>query len=100
MDIGMLWNDDNGQRSLAEKVARAAEYFRGKYGERPTVCYVHPSLLPTGEATAGGVRLMPSKSVLVNHFWLGVNGGSEARGLGVAHAAGEARSKRPRAGAR
>jgi hypothetical protein len=79
MDFGMLWNDDDGRRSLAEKVARAAEYFRGKYGEEPTVCYVHPSLLPAGEATAAGLRLMPSKSVLLNHFWLGANGEGEMR---------------------
>ncbi|MDW8325222.1 MAG: hypothetical protein RMK99_01545 [Anaerolineales bacterium] len=71
----MLWSDDDARRSLAEKVARAAEYFRNKYGEQPTVCYVHPSLLPSGGETAvAGLRLLPSKSVLVNHFWLGVNG--------------------------
>lgn len=80
MDIGMLWSDDDGRRSLAEKVARAAEYFRNKYGEQPTVCYVHPSLLPAGgETTAAGMRLLPSKSVLLNHFWLGVNGATETR---------------------
>jgi hypothetical protein len=89
MEIGMLWSDDDGRRSLAEKVMRAAEYFRSKYGEEPTVCYVHPSLLPAGsETSAAGVRLLPSKSVLVNHFWLGVNGATETR------------AKRQKAGAR
>lgn len=92
MDIGMLWSDDDERRSLVEKVARAAEYFRNKYGEQPTVCYVHPSLLPAGvETTAAGMRLLPSKSVLVNHFWLGVNSARDVQ------AVGEARPRRRKA---
>ena len=74
MDIGMLWYDDDSKRQLTEKVTRAAAYYQSKYGARPTVCYVHPSLLNAAPAeTIAGVRLRPARTVLVNHFWMGVD---------------------------
>jgi hypothetical protein len=73
MDIGMLWYDDDAKRQLDEKVARAVEYYRAKYGVPPTDCYVHPGMLSAGQpATAAGVRLRPNRTVIKNHFWLGV----------------------------
>ena len=73
MDIGMLWYDDDAKRKLDEKVARAVEFYRAKYGVQPTECYVHPGMLAEGQpATAAGVRLRPNRTVIKNHFWLGV----------------------------
>ncbi len=89
MDIGMLWYDDDGKRQLDEKVARAAEYYRAKYGRQPTECYVHPGMLGEGQPrpgaariVAGGVRLRTSRTVIKNHFWLGVGESGEG---GPAH---------------
>lgn len=81
MDIGMLWKDDDARRSLDEKLARAAEYYRSKYGEQPTVCFVHPSMLPDGATTfeAAGLRVLTARTVQANHFWLGVNHVPNAR---------------------
>ena len=77
MDIGMLWYDDDGKRQLAEKVARAAEYYRAKYGVQPTECYVHPGMLGDGQpVVAAGLRLRPNRTIIKNHFWLGI--GQEA----------------------
>ena len=84
MDIGMLWYDDDAKRRLDEKVALAVEYYRAKYGMQPTECYVHPGTLAEGSgeaekvATAAGVRLRPNRTIIKNHFWLGV-GDSAAR---------------------
>jgi hypothetical protein len=87
MDIGMLWYDDDGKRQLDEKVARAVEYYRAKYGVQPTECYVHPDTLAKGASagvlgenqagTAAGVRLRPNRTVIKNHFWLGVGESGE-----------------------
>lgn len=46
MKIGMLWFDDDPQATLAVKVEQAATYYQRKYGKKPTVCFVHPSMLP------------------------------------------------------
>jgi len=73
MDIGMLWYDDDTKRKLDEKVARAAQYYQTKYGVAPTVCYLHPSMLEDKIGAAGGVQLRSARTVLVNHFWIGVN---------------------------
>jgi hypothetical protein len=78
MDIGMLWYDDDAKRPLDAKVASAAEYYKNKYGAVPTVCYVHPNMLPaerdasTELRVSTGVQLRPMRTVMINHFWLGV----------------------------
>jgi hypothetical protein len=76
MEIGMLWKDDDVKRSLEQKLARAADYYRGKYGESPTVCFVHPSMLADGAdrvESAAGLRVLTARTVQMHHFWLGVN---------------------------
>jgi hypothetical protein len=73
MDIGMLWYDDDSKRRLDEKVARAAEFYRAKYGVQPTECYVHPGMLAAGDPSmAAGVRVRGNRTVIKNHLWLGV----------------------------
>ncbi len=74
MDIGMLWYDDDAKRKLDEKVSRAAAYYRAKYGTQPNVCFVSPSTLNNGqEMVAGGVQVRPARTILPNHFWLGIS---------------------------
>lgn len=80
MDIGMLWRDEDERRSLGEKILRAADYYRNKYGESPTVCFVHPNMLENGLESVGTIRVLTARTVLLNHFWLGVN---EASAKGV-----------------
>jgi hypothetical protein len=69
----MLWYDDDGKRRLDEKVARAVAHYRAKYGLTPTLCFVHPSLLPAGPEVAAGVQIRPAHTVMINHFWIGVD---------------------------
>ncbi|MBL8057352.1 MAG: hypothetical protein JNK29_11665 [Anaerolineales bacterium] len=77
MDMGMLWKDDHPHRTLAQKVARGVEAFRLRYQEHPTVCFVHPSMLPTGSGGGlilpAGLRVLATRKVPAHHFWLGVN---------------------------
>ena len=70
----MLWYDNDKKRSLEEKVQRAADFYAAKYGRAATECYVHPSMLaPDGAVqTAAGLRLRPMRTIIKNHFWLGV----------------------------
>lgn len=73
MEIGMLWYDGDTKRQLSEKISRAVAYYRGKYGAQPNVCYVNPSLLTHPPPTPAGVQLRPARTVLPDHFWLGVS---------------------------
>jgi hypothetical protein len=77
MDIGMLWYDDDSRRTLNDKVARAVEHYRTKYGAQPTVCFVNPTLLKEKDAPdlAAGLLLRASRQVMLNHFWIGVGEG-------------------------
>ena len=70
MSTGFLWFCDDPKQTFAEKVGRAAERFRVKYGTTPNLVYCHP-------ATGQGQRLdfietKESRSIQPNHFWLGI----------------------------
>jgi len=71
MKEGLLWFDDDPTCSLEDKVARAARRYREKFGVAPDTCCVHPSAV-NGKATANGISIVPSPSVLRHHFWIGV----------------------------
>lgn len=88
MNVGMLWFDNDPKVNLDSKIARAADYYRSKYGCTPTLCFVHPSMLCNGKApdeatssappqksvAACGIEIRSTRSVLPNHLWIGVNG--------------------------
>jgi len=72
MDIGMLWYDDT-KRDLNTKLARAVEHYKTKYSDTPTLCFVNPVTLDTNAPDrAAGLVLHTSRTVLPNHFWIGV----------------------------
>ena len=85
MKIGMLWFDDDPKRPLEEKIERAAKRYQEKYGVTPNLCYANPRTvgdaqptinlrLPTnknGKVTPQ-VTLKQARSILPNHFCLGV----------------------------
>lgn len=71
MIIGMLWFDNSPADSLAVKVQRAADYYARKYGRTPTACYTHPTGL-AAQTVIAGVTIKPNRSVMPNHYWIGV----------------------------
>jgi hypothetical protein len=71
MREGMLWFDNSEQREIDAKIMRAVEYYQAKYGARPTLCFVHPTMIPGDSAVLEGIELRGTNSVLPNHFWLG-----------------------------
>jgi hypothetical protein len=82
MNIGMLWFDNDPKVDLPQKVTRAADYYRKKYGEAPTLCYVNPAMLDKdaagkGEKPAVPVEVKSSATIMPNHLWIGKNGVSK-----------------------
>ncbi len=71
MKIGLLFYDDDPKAAIEEKVRRAAARYREKYGEAPTACFVHPSMLAAGDLRVPGIEVFAGRSVLPNHLWLG-----------------------------
>ncbi|MGD2079099.1 MAG: hypothetical protein PVH18_12000 [Chloroflexota bacterium] len=72
MKVGMLWLDDDRQTTLEDKVLRAADYYREKYGQAPDLCLVHKTTVDQ-EKQVGKIRVQPAKNILPHHFWMGVN---------------------------
>jgi hypothetical protein len=73
MNIGMLWFDNDKQADLATKIQRAASYYHNKYGKAPNLCLVHPRTLGNIAWKGAGIEVKTTRSVLPNHFWLGIN---------------------------
>jgi hypothetical protein len=84
MNVGMLWFDNDPRTALTAKVARAADYYRQKYGLIPDLCLVHPSMLgeprpdlvegpvlSEGEGHAGKVTVRPNRAIQPGHLWIG-----------------------------
>ena len=76
MNVGMLWFDNDPRTALAVKVARAADYYRQKYGQLPDLCLVHPSMIAAThpdfiEGRAGNVSIRSNRSILPGHLWIG-----------------------------
>ncbi len=71
MKSGMLWLDADARRPFAEKVKRAADYYRDKYGRFPTHCLVNAATLGD-ERTVDQIVVQSVPTVLPNYFWLGV----------------------------
>lgn len=70
MQTGMLWLDDS-QRSLEEKVQRAATYYREKYGRVPDFCCVNSTMLAEAQ-TVDRIEVRPMGNILPHHLWIGV----------------------------
>jgi len=78
MRVGWLWFDNDPGRTVEEKVRRAAERYREKFGRTPDTCYVHPQAIAGEEPSLtlhvkdGPVRVVSARHILPHHFWLGV----------------------------
>lgn len=67
---GMLWQDGSSA-PLTDKIKKAAEYYKTKYGRAPNLCYVHPDTAPDG-TQVDGITLRADRAVAKNCLWLGV----------------------------
>jgi hypothetical protein len=81
MNIGMLWFDNDPKAEIDTKIKRAADYYHNKYGVIPNLCFIHPSMVNNGsfqtqdeKMSSGNIEVRTSRTVLPNHFWIGVNG--------------------------
>lgn len=72
MHKGMLWFDNNPKTSLIAKVQAAADYYQKKYGSRPVMCMVNPSML-AGQSTmeSDSITIRPYRPVLPGYIWIG-----------------------------
>lgn len=79
---GMLWLDTDKQRTLEEKVLRAAHYYEEKYGRLPQLCLVNEGMLPE-ETLMGDVHVRPVPNMVAHHFLLGVDASPAPNGAPV-----------------
>ena len=71
MEWGLLWYDDTVSRPLEDKVVRAAAHYQKKFGQPPTLCFVHPSA-KNGTDQVKSVQVETLKTIRPNYLWIGV----------------------------
>jgi len=72
MNIGMMWFDNDPKTSLTQKVIKAADYYRHKYGSVPTGCWVNPKQMSEAELRLGVVTVKPMRGILPGCLWIGM----------------------------
>lgn len=73
MKTGMLWLDADSRRTFDEKVERAVDYYRQKYGATPDLCLVNITTFTEEERNIGVVKVQRTRTVLPHHFWVGLS---------------------------
>ena len=77
MKTGLLWFDDDPDRTLEDKVARAAAHYQRKHGRAPDLCFVHSGAFDGNDnrkmTKVGEVEIRAGRSILPHHFWIGVD---------------------------
>ena len=70
MQSGMMWFDDDKNRSIEEKIGNAIDYYHQKYGIVPTQCCVSAKSIQE-EFLVNEVSVKPRKFIRPQHFWIG-----------------------------
>jgi hypothetical protein len=73
MNTGMMWFDNDPKTALTDKVTRAAEYYKSKYGHAPDICLVNPGMMSEPMTQTGRIQIRPMRTVLPGHLWIGVD---------------------------
>ena len=74
MHTGMLWHDNDPKRTLEQKIARAIDYYNKKYGRKPELCLVNPSMATADDLSSVDhlITVRAWRPVLPNHLWIGM----------------------------
>lgn len=73
MVTGMLWFDNDPKSDLNSKILRAVDFYQKKYGTKPDLCFVHPTMIKTDGNGRAGIEIRTNPRVLPHHFWIGKN---------------------------
>ena len=73
MHTGMLWFD-NSSAALSVKIQKAVDYYEKKYGRKPDLCLVHPSMLEQNQRSleVNKLTVRPYRPVVPGHIWIGI----------------------------
>ncbi len=72
MKVGMMWRDDNPKTDLTIKISQAAAYYQKKYGAKPDLCFVHPTMFGGAGQSPNGIEVKTDREIRPNHLWIGI----------------------------
>ncbi|HMQ55586.1 MAG TPA: hypothetical protein PKE64_30185 [Anaerolineae bacterium] len=69
---GLLWFDSDPKRKTSDKIIQAADRFRARLKQKPTVCYLNSAEFDETQTEVEGIEVRPGSNILPHHFLLGV----------------------------
>ena len=78
MEIAVMYSDSS-DLTVTEKIEKYSALYKYKYGIKPDVCHIHPSLfdlVSNDEVQDIDIKLVSDNLILINNFWIGVEKGS------------------------
>ncbi|MCB9098024.1 MAG: hypothetical protein H6632_00680 [Anaerolineales bacterium] len=69
---GLLWFDSDPNRNIVDKINQAAQHYRQKLAQMPTVCYVNIQDFDENCSEINGIMLKPKSNILRHHYLVGV----------------------------
>lgn len=73
MQAGMMWFDNDKNTSLSAKVSKAAAYYQKKYGKKPDLCMVNPSMIDSKDKLDAKITVRPYQPIVSGHLWIGID---------------------------
>lgn len=70
IEWGLLWYDDQG--TIEDRVRRAAERHKEKYGTVPNICFANRGDIEQEELVVDDCHVYRDSHTLKNHVWIGV----------------------------
>jgi len=72
MHAGILWVDNASGIPLEQRLEKAADFYRRKYGRLPNLCLIHPSMLEASRVRFGKLTVRAYAPIVRGHLWIGV----------------------------
>jgi len=72
MATGMIWFDNDPQKSINEKINFAIQYYQKKFGSEPTLCFLHPIFMDKTLDLNSNIEFNFNKNLSPDHIWVGM----------------------------
>ena len=72
MLLGMIWSDNDPKRNITEKIELAIQFYCQKFGNEPTLCFLHPNYKEISLTNDLAVKIEFNQGLPPDHIWVGV----------------------------
>lgn len=72
MVLGMIWSDNDPKININEKIQLATRFYFQKFGNEPTLCFLHPNFKDITFENNMEVKIEFNQGLSPNQIWIGI----------------------------